>query len=435
MKKALGGIIILGLILLLGAPWYVGRQVETFYSQITDETLQKNPTLELTDLNYQRGWFSSTITGSMSLKTMGQDLALPAELRYKSVITHGPVFWGALSSKSPVGLALDHSTLWIEPTEDEEVDLNAVLKELPPFKMESLIGFDKTIDSVYSIEAYTKTIEGDKNPVNIAFAGLNGSGTFNWATRDFNFKAEAPSFTVTESDTEKLSIDSVILSANKNQGDTSARYDISQVAITSKDASIRFNLDDAYVAAQGIEKAEVYNSTLELGFKSLKTHELSYAPASLQILLDNLDKASMDALRTTINEATANADEMGSNMYGMMIMGKVMELLPEILKRNPKLTLASLNLGTAKDEALTATGYAAVVGEKAANLPSMALIMQALDAQFEAALPKAFLNTFMDLGKLMQLMDQGFLVSDGKYYRTQATIKEGHVTINGNTIM
>lgn len=433
MKKALGGILVLAL--LMGSPWFVGKQVQTFYNQVIEETLQKNPTLDLTDLNYEKGWFSTTITGSISIKSMEQDLGLPFEVRYKSVITHGPVFWASLSAQSPVGLALDNSTIWIEPTGEDEEEMNAVVRELPPFEMTSVIGFNKAISSVYSIAAYAKTLEDKKTPAHVNFAGLSGTSTFNWATKDFDFKAEMPSFTFTESEAEEFTIDSVVLAAHKKGGDSSARYDIAQIAFKSDDSNLHFNLEKTYVDAQGREEEEVYNSTLETGFQSLKANELAYAPAKLHIMLDNLDKASIDTLRETINEASANIDEMGSDAYGMVIMGKVMELLPELLKRDPKFTLATLNLGTGNGEALTATGYAAVIGEKAANLPSMVLIIQALDIQFEAALPKAFLNTFMDLGKLMQLMDQGFLVSDGKYYRTEATVKEGHVTINGNTMM
>lgn len=432
MKKALGGIIVLVLILLMGSPWYVGKQVQTFYEQVTEETLQTNPTLDLTDLNYKRGWFSSTITGTIGITTMEEDI--PLELRYKSVIIHGPVFWSALSSGSPLGLAFDTSTLWIEPTgEDEEV--NAVVKELPPFEMESVIGFNKMISSVYSIAAFAKTIESETQPAELNFSGLNGAGTFNWGTKDFDFKAEMPSFTVVESETEEFAINSVMLTAYKKGGDSSARYDIDKIAMDSEESNIHFNLDKFYLSGSNLELDEVYNSALESGFDTLSVNDLTYAPAKLHVKLDNLDKESMETLKDTINEATANADDMGSEMYGMMIMGKMMELLPEILKRDPKLTLETLSLGTAKDETLSATGYAAVIGEKAANLPSMVLIIQALDVQFEAALPKAFLNTFMDLGKLMQLMDQGFIVSDGKYYRTEATVKDGHVTINGNTMM
>lgn len=435
MKKVLGGIILLVLVLLMGAPWYIGKQVETFYTQLTDESLMNNPSMDIKDLDYQRGWFSSVITGDIILKAMGEDLALPVTIRFKSEVTHGPVFWSALSSGSPFGLALDRSSAWLEPVA-EEVDEKTManVREIPSFEMESHIGFDKTISSVYSIAAYAKAFESASKPATIDFAGLNGNGTYNWASKDFDFEAEMPSFTIKENETETFIVDKILLSAAKAGGDTNARYDIDRIAFTSTESNIRFNLDKAYVAAMSKEAEEVYNSTFETGFDNLTNNDLSFAPAKLEIMLDNLDKASMDTLRETINDVAASGS-MNSDMYGMMIMGKLMELLPEILKRDPKLTLATLSLGTGKDETLTATGYAEIIGEQAANLPSMTMLIQAVDAEFEASLPKAFLNTFMDLGQLMQLMDQGLLVSDENYYRTKATIKEGHVTINGNTIM
>lgn len=435
MKKTLGGIAALVVILLMSAPWIIGRQVEAFYSQITDETFQHSPTIELTDKSYKKGLFTSTVTGGINLKSMGQKLELPFALRYKSVITHGPVFWSAFSSASPVGMASDHTTVWVEPTGEEDAELTALIKELPSFEMDSVIGFTKSIDSVFQIAPYTKTITGEKTPVAIAFAGLTGSGALNWKSRDFDVTVAMPSFTVNEDDTEHLTINSARFSADKKGGDTSARYNFDRIAITSTESNLRFALDAPYMVARGQETEVIYNSALEVGFKSLAANELAYAPARLHITMENLDKPSIDALRETLNEASATNDEMESDMYGIVVMGKIMELLPEILKQNPKITLAELNIGTGKDEALTATGYAAILGEKAAELPSVTLIAQAMDARFEAALPKAFLNTFVDLGKLIKYMDKGFLVSDGRYYRINADIKEGHVTINGNTIM
>ncbi len=433
MKKAIGPILGLILLLLLGSPWFVGKQIESFYTEVTNEALEKNPSLEMSEFTYQRGWFTSTITGGIRVAPMAPDQPLPIEIRYKSTLTHGPIFWGALSSSPPMGLALDDSTLWTTAPDETEKRLDKVLQELPPLKMKSTIGFDKVIATVYNIAAYTQALSNEKGDINLHFEGLNGTSLFQWDSQDFDFQAEIPSFHMNQGEGQKFLIDNLILSAHREGPDSSARYEIHKISVESQGSNTHITLDTPYVEGRYTEAAETCTVDLKSGFGALAANALSYAPARIHLTLDHLDKKSMTALGEILNNA--GKEGVGSDMYGMIIMGKIMALLPDILKRNPTLTLATLNLGTAEGEAITATGHATILGEKAAALPSMALMVQALDAQILAQLPKAFMNTFLDLGKLMQMIDQGLLVSDGKYYRIEATIKGGHLTLNGTPLM
>ena len=433
MKKALGPILGLILILLLGSPWFVGKQIETFYREITREALEKNPALEMTDLIYQRGWFTSTVTATIRITYMGQEQPLPFEVRYTSTLTHGPVFWNALSSASPMGLALDASTLWLTPHDGATGDPDGILEALPPFKTKSTIGFDKVISTVYNIAAHTQTLTSEKGAVDLDFAGLNGSSLFHWGSPDFNFKAEIPSLRMTQGENQRLVIDNLMISAHKKGPDSNARYDIQKVSMENKAFNIHFTLDKPYVEGRYTEDETVYSADLESGFDALAANNLAYAPARLHLKLENLDKKAIKALGKTLSEA--KNDDIHSDIYGMMMMGKIMALLPDILKQSPRLTLSTLTLGTGNGESITATGHAAILGDKASTLPSIALIMQALDAEIQAKLPKKFMNTFLDLGKLMQLMDQGLLVSDGKYYRIEAMVQGGHLTLNGTPLM
>ena len=430
MKKALGPVLGIILIILLASPWFVGKQVQTFYTQATDEMVQKNPTIALTDIDYQRGWFSSTITGAIGIKSISQDIEPPFQLRFTSKLTHGPIFWGNIST----GLALDNTTFRFEPIDDADEELNTLLKELPPFQVESLVGFNKMITTAFSMAAYTKDFEEGSDPVSINFAGVNGNGDFNWGTKNFTFKMQAPSFTVTEGDAIKFTITDIMLSAYKKEGESNARYDIAKIDVENTMESIRFSLDKSYIAADTAEVGDVYNMVLESGFEALAINDKSFTAAKLKLIFDNIDKQSVETLQETINEAATNADGMSSDMYSMMVLNKVSELLPNILKRSPKMTLETLNFGTGNDETFTATGYAAVMGDKAENLPIMALA-QAMDIRLDANIPKTFLSSIVDLNRLMQLMDQGILVAKDKFYTLEAIFNEGHLTLNGQAIM
>ena len=428
MKKALGPILGIILIILLASPWFVGKQVQTFYTQATDEMVQNNPTITLTDVDYQRGWFSSTITGSMGFKSVSQDIEPPFQLRYTSEITHGPIFWGKVST----GLAFDSTIIQIDGIEDEE--LSTLLKELPSFEVDSLVGFNKRISSVFSMASYAKTFDNKVKPLSIDFAGVNGNSDFNWETKDFTFKMQVPSFTVSEGKTMKSSITDLMLSAYKKAGDSNARYDIAKIVVLSSDEDIHFYLDKSYIVAGTTEVGDVYNMVLESGFEDLEVDARDFSAAKLKLVFDNIDKQSVETLQDTINEAASNADGMTSDMYGMVILSKASELLPELLKRSPKMTLETLTLGTGNNETLTATGYAEVLGDKAENLPLMALA-QAMDIRLDANIPKTFLSSIVDLNVLMRLMDQGILVAKDQFYTLEAMFTEGHLTLNGKAMM
>lgn len=437
MKKLLGGITFLLLALVLASPWFVGGQIESYYNTLIEEARQEAPQLDFSDRTYNRGWFSSTVTGTLGFNGLFPMEEMPVTVRYESRIVHGPLFWSDLAS-APAGLALDKTHLWIELKEGQEVEsqeLVELFKAIPQFNSVSVVTFDRNIATTFDISAFTKTMDDAEKPFTIDFQGMHGTSNYNVVTKEIVFDATFPRLSFEESKDETLFFDNLVLKGSQKGLENNARYDLASFAFLSKESGIDVAMKELYIAAGNNDAGEVYNSYLDSGFQSLKVKDQSYAPAEFSLGLENLDKEALASLKKSINEAVAKSQEMGEEMMGMVIMGKVMELLPEFLKRDPKLIIKKIHLGTGKDQSLDAKGYATIDGEEAVKLMAGPMFIQAVDAEFEASLPKPFASSVIDPNRIMFLVGQNILVAKEDAYTLKAEVKKGRVTINGVPIM
>ena len=431
MKKLLGGITFLLIALLLASPWFVGGQIETYYASLVEEMQKRSPQIDLSDRTYKRGWFSSTITGTVAFTDGLSVDEMPLAVSYKSRVTHGPVFWSALA-ESPLGLALDRSKVWLTPKTEAPL-FQEILFDLPRFTCTSRIHFKRNIDTRFAMDTYEKEVDVKGDPLAITFKGLSGSGTYNPQTKEAIFQALMPHLDMKGEGKAHLSLEgfSITGSAQGNEGEFT--YGLKKLLMVNKKE--RISLEEAYFSGGNKEAEEMYNAFFKCGFKALSSGEKTYAPASLHLTFSNLDKSSFDALAQSLNEATAKSQQMGSDMLGMVVMGKLMETLPDILKRSPKIELKELLLGTPEKETLTARGYATIDGQQASKLVPGPMLIQAVDAEFSASLPRGFAEKEIGLSRLSMLEGQKVLIFEEKSYTMKASAKKGAVTLNGVRIM
>ncbi|MCG8473501.1 MAG: YdgA family protein [Desulfobacterales bacterium] len=435
MKKALGGITFLLLALILASPWLVGSQIETYYDKLLVDATNQAPTLEIKDYTFNRGWFTSTVTGAIGIKGMPETEEIPVEVRFESTVIHGPVFWKNMTSGTPVGLALDKSRILITPDAKMPEEIKEGVKKIPAIAFESVVNFQRNIITKIQMDTYTGQFDKEGSPVAIDFQGIAGSSTYTPAAQEIAFNLTMPQLTIIDEKGEAFTMKGLALTGQGKGNEGNVRYALENITLKNRDAKINFSLDKAYLGGGNAQADDVYNAFLEAGFATLKADEETFAPAELLIAVENLDKASLDTLKDSLNETMTKSDEMGQEMLGMVVMGKLMEVLPDLLKQNPKIIIKKLNLGTGENTPLTASGYATVIGEKAVKLMASPMIIQAVDAQVEALLPKKFTISTMGLEKLARLVDQQILIPDGDVYRLRAQVKEGHININGTTIM
>src|SRR5690242_19895179 len=102
MKKFLFGLFALCLLAIVGGlfilPYGLGFVAENKYKQIVDVLAKSNNAMQITLMDYQRGWFSSEATLKLELpkNLNAENISLvPSEtlsLILKQHIEHGPVF-------------------------------------------------------------------------------------------------------------------------------------------------------------------------------------------------------------------------------------------------------------------------------------------------------------------------------------------------------
>lgn len=192
--------------------------------------------------------------------------------------------------------------------------------------------------------------------------------------------------------------------------------------------------------------------------------EMSYA--------SNLELRRLDA--TVVAEIQKTAQELrkqkqlgtiGSEMLGIAMMGKAMEVLPRFLAKSPELALTELNLKTAQGN-LQGKMTVGIDGKKAVSLDELAKFIMAIKAQADFTVAKALFEKVMasmvyeDLmseatggaeatdkkpdeaalrkqakttsdQQIKEFLTKKYIVESGDHYQLVASLLDGKLNVNG----
>jgi len=68
----------------------------------------------------------------------------------------------------------------------------------------------------------------------------------------------------------------------------------------------------------------------------VKVNEMSYGPAVFEMQLRNLDAASVASLQDSAREIQAQSREQSAERLQSMMLARLGEVLPDLLKKSPK---------------------------------------------------------------------------------------------------
>jgi len=192
--------------------------------------------------------------------------------------------------------------------------------------------------------------------------------------------------------------------------------------------------------------------------------EMSYA--------SNLELRRLDA--TVVAEIQKTAQELrkqkqlgtiGTEMLGIAMMGKAMEVLPRLLTKSPELALTELNLKTAQGN-LQGKMTVGIDGKKAVSLDELAKFIMAIKAQADFTMAKALFEKIManmvyeDLmseamgreeainkkpdeaalrkqaktssdEQIKEFIAKKYIVASGDHYQLVASLLDGKLNVNG----
>lgn len=433
-------ILITGLLLaVLALPYGAGMLAEHSY-RAQWQSLAEQPELTLTQLDYQRGWFTSTaqvqaqLHGPLAAALVRGEPALTAAvpLQLRQQIRHGPLFrTGGRWQFGAAGL-------------DTDLDVPPALAErLTPYfadgvmaRMAGHIALDGSLHQTLQIPAYAG------HPPSVS-PDTAGSGVLHWAPLRVDWTHERrgesrialrwPALSWHGEDGAVLGWQGLVLDLRATEA-----VDVRAEGLRRLDGELRFEQlvqappGEVPVTLHGLrlqpeaQLDDLNRLTGELGvaFERLRQGERERsAGGSLQLRFSNLPPATLQALG---REAMQRQTDMGALLSGI---GE----LQRLLAAQPVLELASLEVETPAGR-ITGSGRIAFRGEATGfALLNPARLLAGLDAQLQGRAPANLAASLTPAGeaRLADLLAAGYVRQDGDTLRLQAALEDGWLLAHG----
>ncbi|MBI2486916.1 MAG: YdgA family protein [Deltaproteobacteria bacterium] len=459
-------IILLLLIVAVGiTPYWFGLETEKTYKKILKE-VSESGNVDVAQKSYNRAWFNSTAETVFKIRSRNQKIA---SLIVNDNISHGPIplkqLFSANFQLKPVQ-AIIYSTLKITPeTQNELADFFA---KLPPAEMKTTLYIRGNGESQLSVPAFNYQLKEKNESIN--WEGLNGRTTFS-----SNFKQLTTSMKslglMAKNDEFALFVKNIEFNSDLHS-DTpdlysplgSVTFKIELIDIEKKEAKKeRFSIKDIELTGSTEVSNNNINSTHSLGFANLRVDGANYGPGLYEIAIRKIDAPTWGKLQKTLKEIQKvdTPDEKQS----LTVFGKIIEILPDLLKKSPEIELTKLSLQTHEGEVL---GRAKVIidGSNPELIKNPFFLLTAVNAEAYISIPAPFFEFMLrnlarknliteieergdeipsdqeinELTKsaaareLQRLVEQRIFVVENDNLKLRATYKQGELKLNGQPI-
>lgn len=432
----------------------------------------------------------------LALEALGTDDVRPRiGFHLSHRIEHGPWplwEWLATGAHGPAALAEVSSV--IELDHESRAEFGAVIGRLPSVDAHTVIRSDGSGETRFSAPGQLLEAGTDPGPRTVVWRGLQGSLLFApggrsvvGTVRSPGFDGEGPNFLVSASGIEwhldvregeglplgentwhmaSLRIESAVEVENADESgslgktteapanseraaadDTlaepaSGSPEIAEVSEPNPDDDFAVLLRGLVVGQSSRAGAGRYSGAIWLEVERIELGAAVYGPGELRLALTDVDATALRKLRRTTRriEAQAANGKVSADTASAAIAGEMMQLLPELLARSPRLELESLALGLPSGN-LRGSGTVWFDGKETAPVDLfdvLAGLGGELDVEapalsvdtFAASLPAQVENADSDAG-LGDLRKRGLLIRDGGVYRMRVRYRGGQLTING----
>lgn len=179
-----------------------------------------------------------------------------------------------------------------------------------------------------------------------------------------------------------------------NNGDLT----VEQIAFSGDENPI--TLRDLKIAGQGNVEKEVLRYALKTHLGNLTVPTLDDKPMSMtyqgDLVVNHIDAMAAKALQDMIHQLEAQYRQgmISEEMISFAMLGKLLEVAPQLLSRNPEINLTQLQLKT-PEGVLQGTAAVRLEGKKVTALADVSSLIQALNATARFDLDKSLLEKIM----------------------------------------
>jgi len=423
MKKIL--ILVAG-ILLLSAPFFVGSTAETRI----DELLEKynvNPSIQITKLSYDKGWFSSTAKYQVEV-VMADDQNLPDMPNFKisQALFHGPVLW----KHNGLGFGLMDST--------ETIDLPDDWKKIQDaFLISSRVAFDGSFDSIITLDSIDIDELGIKVSLMPASGQVQVSKTghikvnFDWQ----GLKAE-------KLNAGSLEIVGIHLNADQQliKGELyspTALYTgnfistVETVSLIAAAPGASADLSNIEITADSQAREDVIDVNVAFKIAEINAVNQKITHFIYDLSMLNLDIDAMMEFNTLMVDSQQNLQNNPAQALTELYT-KAQAILPKLLAKDPELRIN--NLGFTVEEGTITSEMTLVIDKDKFQIENPDSIIGAVKVDSTGQAPEAFFVKFGLGPSIDAFVQQQLLTRDGANVGFEFKMVDGKTLLNGNEI-
>ncbi len=478
MKKSIS-IAILLLLLVLGlwggAAYWFGAKTEEQYRALLEQTSQ-GPYVRLLSESYRRGFFGSKAQTILEIR---QPPGVGAEdqsirLILESDITHGPfplrVSPDGKWQIQPVMAIIETGIVLSPETRELLAELYTEIPELSSVRDYEIINLDGSGEEHLLIPAFQHSF-GSENKAAVDWKGLSFQLNFTADLKGFSGSLSVPGLEVLAKDAD-LRIKEVNSAFNLHEGISGlslgeASFDVAGFEFVEKKEIAPQSVVIRSFRANALSKAsgDNINCLAAMRTDQVKLNEMSYGPGVFEMEFRNFDAASLARLQETVREFQALPQERSSETVQLMMVARLGEILPELLKKSPEIEIGQFDIKST-DGDFTGKAKVAFDGRNLESTLDLVALANALTAQAEFKVGERLLrrvasdimkdriiaeseeqeravpgNEELDAiasaaidEQLKALMAQNILVKENGDYRAAASYKAGQMVLNGRPL-
>ncbi|MDI9244108.1 DUF945 family protein [Marinobacter sp. CHS3-4] len=414
-------------VLALGAaaPWGVGYYTEHQWQSVAAGINDSQTAFRVETRDYDRGYMNASIRGSVTV--VMPETGEQQSFDYQARVSHGIT-----------GSLMDFST---------PEDLSAEVKkyfpdERPRLTLETRIWGAGIVELTIPEVNVTDEQTGET----MVFSRAYGRADIGSAGTTADIILEWPGMTVTGPDADfsvsdlKMEQSVEHLTGELWLGDVDMSLASLQISAPQQ-PKVAFSGLSIISTSDATENGARLNADASFKLDEVQANGEVFGPHEIQMRLDGLDVASMEALSAAMNDMQHAALNMPADAGPQAQMQQQMAMVQKISEAFSSLASEGFTFGFPKIDLSTPEGP--VTGEIQLSHPELSdeekqqtlLVMQGLTGNLDLSMPAALVDNNPGLAmQVAPLIQQGMVVQEGDRLHMVGTLEDMALTINGNVI-
>jgi uncharacterized protein YdgA (DUF945 family) len=351
-KKTLLITLIALICILICLPYVTGIIAEKHFNESMEKAriYMAHPAFNLKVSDYNRGWFSSSVTTSLEFNT-GQE---KASVVFDSDIKHGP-------SLHTLGLAKITTTARL--TGELGDKLNYYLKDRPLIESVTYVGYHGKQYVEFTSPLYEGEIKGEAG-TKVNWQGMRGRANISAGMKRFTSQVHAPLFSIAWNNKKSkgdLRIENIKVSSSEHRYETlwlgTSGGSISEININAspgkpgKKAAV-LNLKGLAFEQATNEEEGLLAISSRYTIESLTVADRRFENGVFESELHNLDVEALMSLNREIAQLSHDevSGELSQGESLKLINDSLLSILPDALKHSPEYSINRLSISSDKGD-------------------------------------------------------------------------------------